>query len=168
MARKGGRGKRKGSSFERKICKELSLWVSSGLSGAKTDIFWRSAMSGGRATVMGRKGQKIRQSGDICAVAPEGHAFCDKWFVECKNIKELGLTSFILFNQGPLAKHWRKACKQAAEHEKEVMLIVRSRGPILIFTKINGLEQYTAPQATIQNRDCDLSLFSDMVAGDYY
>jgi len=45
--RKGG-GKAKGASFERDICRRLSLWVSA---GKQEDVFWRSAMSGGRSTV---------------------------------------------------------------------------------------------------------------------
>ena len=45
--RKGG-GKEKGSSFERLVCKRMSMWLSK---GERDDLFWRSAMSGGRATV---------------------------------------------------------------------------------------------------------------------
>ena len=53
--RKGG-GKAKGSSFERLICKELSLWITG---GEHQDVFWRSAMSGGRSTVAMKKGDKL-------------------------------------------------------------------------------------------------------------
>lgn len=161
---KGGRGKRKGSKFERQICKALSLWVSN---GEKTDVFWRSAMSGGRATVHARKGTKIRQAGDICAVAPEGNNLCDTWFIECKNVKDLGLASFMTANKGPLAKHWKKACKQAEEHERYPMLIIRSNGPILVFTYKSHLDVHTTPQATIHSQHCAIYLFSDIIKHPY-
>jgi hypothetical protein len=74
-----GRSKAKGSSFERDICKRLSLWVSD---GEEQDCFWRSAMSGGRSTVANRRGVKLnRQAGDITSTSPEGHALTDKFFI---------------------------------------------------------------------------------------
>ena len=59
-----GTGSRKGSAFERKVSKELSLWWSE---GADPDVFWRSQCSGGRATV-----RNVGQFGDIAAVSPVG------------------------------------------------------------------------------------------------
>lgn len=60
----------KGSSFERLICKELSLWWSG---GTRDDIFWRSSNSGGRATVRGRQGKgTFGHCGDVAAVDPIG------------------------------------------------------------------------------------------------
>lgn len=44
----------KGSSFEREVSKQLSLWFSHGESDS---WIWRTAMSGGRATVRAKKGQ---------------------------------------------------------------------------------------------------------------
>ena len=59
----------KGASWEREFSKLLSLWWSD---GTNDDWFWRSAMSGGRATVRARKGQKTANAaGDICAQTPE-------------------------------------------------------------------------------------------------
>jgi hypothetical protein len=81
--KKGG-GKGKGSSFERKVCVLLSLWVTN---GKKKDAFWRSSMSGGRATIHVKRGDKNRQAGDIAAVAPEGHQFTDVFFAECKHVR---------------------------------------------------------------------------------
>lgn len=60
----------KGASFERKISKELSLWWSG---GSRDDIFWRSCISGARATVRHRQGKDTFGSyGDIAAVDPVG------------------------------------------------------------------------------------------------
>lgn len=119
---RSGGGKAKGSSFERDVCKQLSLWVTGGKS---KDVFWRSAMSGGRATVAARRGVKVRQAGDICAVAPEGHALTERYFIECKHVKDLGLDDFLLKGTGTLAKFWEKACRQAAAHKLAPMLIAR-------------------------------------------
>jgi hypothetical protein len=119
---KGGKGKKKGSGFERVICKLFSRWVTG---GKREDVFWRSAMSGGRATVA--KG-KVRQSGDITAVAPEGHVLTDYWFMECKTGFGLAVGLFLLRGMGPLAKFWKVAVKEAKKYGKEPMLIARQSG----------------------------------------
>lgn len=72
----------KGSAFERKICKQLSLWWTGGESDS---VFWRTSNSGGRATVRGRKGCATRnQHGDICAVDPVGQPLIDLVTFELK------------------------------------------------------------------------------------
>src|ERR1700686_1673675 len=118
VMRSGG-GKGKGSSFERKVCKALSLWVSA---GKHVDLFWRSAMSGGRATVAHRRqivqseaagttwpsAPPVRQAGDITAVAPEGHKLTDLFLVECKHYRDLDFDLFI-FKKGRLYQFWKTA-----------------------------------------------------------
>ena len=60
----------KGPAWEREFCKKLSHWWSG---GERDDLFWRTANSGGRATVRGRKGsQTAGHYGDICATDPSG------------------------------------------------------------------------------------------------
>lgn len=126
----------KGQSYERELCKLLSLWVTE---GADEDVFWRTAMSGGRATVMGRKGVRVRQAGDICAVSPEGFAFCDRFFVELKsrNPANTNLVGFLFKETGPLVGWWLKTQAQAREHgNREPMLICRvNRVPHFIVTR---------------------------------
>lgn len=57
----------KGADFERRFCKELSLWWSD---RKQDDLFWRSSMSGGRSTVRHKTGKATAgHSGDICATA---------------------------------------------------------------------------------------------------
>lgn len=119
---RAGGSKAKGSAYERQICKALSLWVSS---GKAVDIFWRSAMSGGRATVSNRKGVSVRQAGDITAVAPEGHALTDRFYIECKHVQSLDLEAFCLTGKGALAKFWRVACREAQQHRREPIIIAR-------------------------------------------
>jgi hypothetical protein len=72
----------KGSSYEREICKRLSLWWTD---GKREDVFWRSAASGGRAKVRGRQGKQTHgQHGDICATDPIGQPLIDLFTIEIK------------------------------------------------------------------------------------
>lgn len=119
-------GKQKGSQFERDICKALSLWVSKGVS---IDLYWRSAMSGGRATV--KRGQ-VRQAGDITAVAPEGHALTNRFYCECKAYKSLTLDCLVT-GKGALIDFWKIAVKEAKSHSKLPMLIFkRNHWPVIV------------------------------------
>jgi hypothetical protein len=130
--KKGG-GKGKGSAFERKVCVRLSLWVTN---GKKKDVFWRSSMSGGRATVHVKRGDKNRQAGDITAVAPEGHDLTDVFFVECKHVRNLDIASFFTKGIGRLAKFWTQAKKQAAQHGRRPIVIAKQNmQPVLVVTE---------------------------------
>jgi hypothetical protein len=61
---------KKGSEFERQFCGDLSIWWTGGKSDSE---FWRTAMSGGRATVRGRQGKTTTgHAGDICATGKKG------------------------------------------------------------------------------------------------
>lgn len=72
----------KGSSYERDLCRQLSLWWTN---GKRDDIFWRSSGSGARAKVRGRRGRNTYgQHGDICAIDPAGDPFIDLLTVEVK------------------------------------------------------------------------------------
>lgn len=115
------KGKQKGSAFERKVCKLLSLWISL---GKREDLFWRSAMSGGRATV-GRKSGKdhAKHAGDITATDPLGHALTDRWYVECKAYRDLKIDAAMLSGVGLLAKFWRETVEQATHYKRMPMLI---------------------------------------------
>jgi hypothetical protein len=75
-------GKIKGSSFERVICKQLSLWWSK---GKRDDIFWRTSGSGARAKVRSKKNKKtFGQYGDIQAADPIGQPLIDFCTIEIK------------------------------------------------------------------------------------
>lgn len=135
--RQGG-GKQKGGRYEREISVALSQWITG---GARDDVFWRSAMSGGRATV---RGTDVRQAGDICAVAPEGHVLCDRYFIECKCVSKLGLDQAIIKGTGPLMNYWRKAENQATLHNKKPILIAKQNGwpSLIIHHNDFGLKPY--------------------------
>lgn len=131
---RAGGGKAKGAKFERDVCQRLSLWVTQ---GHKRDCFWRSAMSGGRATLGKRKGHDMaRQAGDICAVASEGHVLTDRFYIECKHVKNLSLTAFMLQGAGQLVRYWAKACDEARDHGRYPMLIAKQNGrPIIVLLR---------------------------------
>lgn len=157
-----GGGKQKGASFERVVCKKLSLWVTR---GAKEDCFWRSAMSGGRATVARQRGVDVRQAGDICAVAPEGHVLTDRWFVEVKHYKRLDLAKFLI-GLGILASFWRIASEQAALHGRVPMVIARQNlfPTLILVRRYNNAWIACDPSASVQidGEFVDVYLF-DMV-----
>ncbi len=119
--RKGG-GKAKGASFEREICRELSLWVSH---GKQEDSYWRSSMSGGRSTVAARKGKRlVAQSGDISCIHPVGQAFADRFYIECKFYADLNFLG-LLTGKGRLMEFWGEALVQAAAYSKLPLLIAK-------------------------------------------
>lgn len=76
----------KGSDFERLICVKLSEWWSEGIGLEKrSDIFWRSSQSGGRATQRTKKGQRTYGSyGDIAAIDPIGEPLLKAFTIELK------------------------------------------------------------------------------------
>lgn len=128
---KAGGGKQKGSQFERDICKALSLWVSG---DKQEDLFWRSAMSGGRSTVHHRKGKFMGQhAGDITSTSPEGHKLTDYFFVECKFVADLGLAGFVLNTGSTMMRFWEIACKEAGKYNRAPMIIAKqNRSPIFV------------------------------------
>lgn len=135
---KKGAGSRKGSSFERQICKQLSLWVSH---GKRKDLFWRSPASGGRATVFKKRGEDLKsQAGDIVAVHPEGHALTKRFFIETKHYTDLQIGSFFLKQKGSLYKFWQKASRQAGAHNlKPLMIAKQNNMPTMLIVRQGDL-----------------------------
>lgn len=63
----------KGSVFERWVCNRLSQWWTKDLEEPRSDVFWRTGGSGGRAKTRGRKEKTTYgQDGDVCATDPIG------------------------------------------------------------------------------------------------
>ena len=72
----------KGGQFERDIARTLSLWWTN---GERDNVFWRSSMSGGRATVRARKGQNTNYlAGDLTATDPIGAPLIESTVIELK------------------------------------------------------------------------------------
>lgn len=119
----GKSSKAKGSSFERDTCKKLSLWVSRRL---RDDLFWRSAMSGGRASVKFKGGgRNTTQVGDISAIDPQGARLTDIHVIECKHVKNLDLGFQTIGGYGHLYKFWATLLREAHRINKRGLLIAR-------------------------------------------
>ena len=135
----GRASKAKGSGFEREVCRVLSLHVTG---GGRDDLFWRSAMSGGRATRAHRKGKTLAHvAGDICAVDAAGEEFIKQFYVECKFYRDLNLTSFFVARKGLLWGFWLRAVVEAARYKKYPLLIAKQNlVPTLAITTAAGSE----------------------------
>jgi len=107
----------KGSSFERKICKQLSVWWSK---GTRDDIFWRTAGSGAMATTRGKKNkQTFGQYGDIQAVDPIGQPLIDYICFELKRGYNKAFISNILDAGEKAAKQeFQKFIEQAQKSRR--------------------------------------------------
>ena len=167
MKKKGG-GKAKGAGFEREICKDLSRWVSH---GRREDLFWRSAMSGGRATLGARKGLDLaHQAGDISAVHPDGHVITNHWYVECKFLKRLKLGEFLINGTGPLRPFWAAAVREAKRHKREPMLVAKqNKWPTIVITKVGKLEYYAVPivRSSGVRRVFDVTMWDELMATEF-
>ena len=123
---RGGRGpKSKGANWEREVCRMLSRWLTR---DALDDVFWRSSMSGGRATVHRKQGRKTADAaaGDICAIRPEGARFLDVFFVECKAARDIMLEAYLFAGfKGKREDHWHKPRAQARQHGKIPLVIIK-------------------------------------------
>lgn len=160
----------KGSQFEREICVRLSEWVTN---GEKKDVFWRTAMSGGRATVFKKRGAIFRQSGDICAVAHEGHALTDEYFFETKFYADLNFPAFFIKAKGPLGEFWTRARDEAKSYGlKPVLIVKQNRMPILwIVKKTHMPKRWLANtrifQVDVVHLGCTIYRFHDIVTSQY-
>src|SRR4029077_14687206 len=137
---RAGGSKAKGSSFERDICKKLSIWASSGL---REDLYWRSSMSGGRSTIQAKKGKlNLTQAGDVSSIDRIGSEFIEKFCVECKHYKTLDLIPGIIHSRGALYSFWKRLLKDAAGAKKLPILIAKqNRLPSLVLVTEMGASQ---------------------------
>ena len=134
---KSGGGKAKGASFERAVCKRLSLWLSD---GQRSDLLWRSAMSGGRATVQANSGKiNLTQSGDVSAVGRDAYEFCERTFIEIKHYRDLSIARGFVCLTGTLVNFWEVAQREAFRYGKVPLLIARQNlYPTLAITRVDA------------------------------
>ena len=165
---KQGGGKAKGAGFEREICDKLSLWISD---GEQNDIFWRSAMSGGRATVAMKKGKKLaNQSSDISPIHSLGEALTTIFSIECKFYADLGIEGFVFGAKSGLKEFWDQVTGDARMYNKQPMLIAKqNRRPVILVFNSSGIAHLTrlygplpvhfvAPNADMHVMDFELFL----------
>lgn len=166
--------KAKGASFERDVCKRLSLWVSN---LSRQDVFWRSAMSGGRATIQRNKMSKLAytaQSGDVAATHWLGDLLLSKFVVECKHYKSLDI-HLPAFGKGTglLIPQWQKTLAEATADKKLPMMVVKqNRQPMMVLTNAEGLmfltkgkidEYEFAPHCCLNRYDIWMFQFLEMI-----
>lgn len=132
----GGHGK--GAAFERQTCREISLWLSQGVND---DLFWRSAMSGGRATVQFKKGRANRfQAGDLSAISALGEKLTELFLIECKCYNDLQMIGLYLGLKTGVHKHWQETLEDARRHKRWPMLVARqSRTPTFMLLTRDGV-----------------------------
>lgn len=130
---KAGGGHSKGGAFEREVSRKLSLWLSN---GQRSDLLWRSSMSGGRATLEFKAGRiNLTQSGDLTAIAQEAFDFCEKNFVECKNYQDLRIGRSMVCGTGELIAFWKTAVRESVKYDKRPILIAhQNRYPTIAIT----------------------------------
>jgi len=120
---RGVNGKQKGASFERKVCKDLSFWLSG---GEHPDLLWRSAMSGGRSRVLAKQGVTAsNQLGDLSSINRLGEPLTNNFIVECKFYKDLDLHKIITGGKSKLTEFWKQLWFDCKENEKFPMLIAK-------------------------------------------
>jgi hypothetical protein len=136
-----GGGSQKGAAWEREACRRLSLWITK---GERDDLLWRTAMSGGRATIQFRKGLINKsQVGDIGAIDAIGERLLLRHVViECKFRRKVDLALGILRQRGLLWKWWAKACSEATTAARQPMMIVRENNtPTLLLITMEGAKR---------------------------
>jgi len=167
--RKGG-SKQKGAANERLVCRQLSLWVTN---GKREDIFWRSAMSGGRATVAKRKGVHLAaQSGDISSIDKQGHPLTEDFYIETKHVRDIALDRFILTGTGPLMRYWQTACREARSYRKRPLLIIKQNLlPMILLCRRGTVQALTGGKlkvnksaAIVHQSGCEIWLFDTVLA----
>ncbi len=130
---------RKGGAFERLVCETLSEWWTG---EPDKSVFWRTANSGGRATIRHRKKKKTSgQFGDICATDPIGQPLIDTFMFELKNGYSKHTLSDLV-DKGrknkPMYEKWiKKASKSAEECGAETWLLIHKRDgrvPMIFWT----------------------------------
>lgn len=157
-SKKGINSKQKGSSFERDICKKLSLWWTN---DKRDDVLWRSASSGGRSTQRSKKGKSTANSaGDISALDPIAQNLLDCFSFELKSgydkTESLSLLDTPDSNNPPMLVKWI----QQAEESKQM---AGSKSWVIIFRRTRRLPVVILPYAMLQDiRGDENVLFPDI------
>ena len=134
-----GRGMAKGSSFERDICKQLSLWWTD---GERNDIFWRTSGSGARAKVRSKTGKStFGQHGDVQATDPIGQPLIDLCSIELKRgYNKAIINDFIDSKKKPELRVFIEQaitdCRLRDDDSEWILLVKRDRKDVVLFTSL--------------------------------
>jgi hypothetical protein len=156
-----GGSKAKGSAFERLLCRKLSLLVSE---GKRTDLYWRSAMSGGRARLQLNKDiVNQTQAGDVSSISELGFWLINAYTIEAKHYKDLQLASGFLSNTGALHDFWRQLRQDCMITRKLPLLIAKQNNrPTIMLTQPGHAPTTMSPQVTLHDWWAELRLFDTL------
>ena len=110
------------------MCVSLSIWASG---GAQEDYYWRSAMSGGRATLQSRKGrtaQAVHHAGDMVCTNAEGAFLLDLFQIEFKSYADFFFERLAHGKDGRMEALWSPLIRQSAVFNKLPLLIGKQDG----------------------------------------
>lgn len=129
-------GKAKGSGFERDLARRLSLWING---AEKPYVFWRTAGSGGLATIMA---ENADMSGDLMAIRDEGRFLTNIFSIEAKcGYQDAEAFKHLKVNKSTeIEDFWKQCCRDAERSHKYPLLIFKKKGyPTIIgFSKTIG------------------------------
>jgi hypothetical protein len=121
----------KGPQWERSSCQRLSLWVTNML---REDVFWRTSISGGRATFRSRRvdtNQAVRsrlldnQQGDITAIHPDGQVLLDLFIIECKFWRDMEFAHLVFGKRGMFLPEWLKLQNSCNRHDRAMLFLAK-------------------------------------------
>lgn len=158
---KKGAGKAKGSSFERKIAKALSMWLTAGQDDKQ---LIRSVLSGGWQGA--REVNGWRQVGDLAPNGPVGERFRKLFAVECKHRRDINL--YGIWTRGATAETivgwWAKLITDSKAAEVSPMLIFCSNCmPVMVGMLVKQLPTGVRTFATFTWKDLVLFPFDELV-----
>lgn len=123
-------------------------------------------MSGGRSTVALKQGKKLgSQAGDISSIHSAGHAFVEKFIIECKFYKSLNYDSLIK-GSGNLVKFWERNKADAKTYGKLPILIGKQNHfPIVVCLSREAMEELQIVNyvAHFQNIDMYVVFWDDFL-----
>jgi hypothetical protein len=131
--------------------------------GKRADLFWRSSMSGGRATIQLRKGIVNKtQAGDLTAIDPAGYDLLSRCYVEAKFYRNLQIAEGIIKGTGSLFSFWCSTAKRADALGKMPVLIAKQNFfPILALCRPEGCIFETEAMITVAAWGCGIYSFDE-------
>lgn len=120
IIKRGIKAHLKGSQYERKFSKQLSLWWTLGIS---SDVFWRTPNSGGKATTL----DSDVHVGDICATKEISKPLENSLVFELKRgyTKTLLLDWLIYGSKSQIGQWWTKGQSQATALNRKFLLVIK-------------------------------------------
>jgi hypothetical protein len=169
-----GGGGAKGARNERSVAKRLSLWVTH---RKRDDVFWRSAGSGSRTTVLrkNKTGTADAHAGDISLTHEAGADLLGFFSIECKHYKETEIQQLIFGKRGWISREWEKhikTCKGGRDCKEPFFVLRQNLQPELVLTSELGYKALRTGGdlpilATFPPKGMIVVLFRDLLMTQY-